>query len=48
MACIVGAGQEHFTLHQVEITLVVGTVTTYPMRAGMNHGWGGSAILAIP
>ena len=37
MVYLVDAGQEHFTLHREAIISAVGTVTIYPMKAGMNH-----------
>jgi hypothetical protein len=48
MVCIVVAEQGRFTLLRVGIISVVGTATTYPTKAGTNHGWDGSAVLAIP
>ena len=48
MAFIVDAEQVRFILHRVGIISGVGIAITCPMRAGTNHGWDGSAVLAIP
>ena len=48
MVYLADAEQGYFTLLRAEIILAAGIATTCPTKAEMNHGWGGTAILAFP